>query len=91
MDIQAKRVAYAMWEERRAHTGRDHCGLLCPCPKDAKFLETTYKGMVTKELHCVPVQTRFERLERFLGDLEIKFLWRLHGQRITFCISRTSS
>jgi hypothetical protein len=67
MDVQPKRVAYAVREERRTHTGRKQCGLIRLSPEDAEFLEASNEYAVTKELHCIPVQTR---LEHFDGGLK---------------------
>jgi hypothetical protein len=55
MDIQSKRVAYAMREKRCAYTGRKYSGFLRLGPKDAEFLEAAHKNTVAKELHRIPV------------------------------------
>ena len=58
-----------MRKKRRAYTGREYYGFFRLGPEDAKFLEAAHQNAVTKELHCVPVQSRLERLERSLGEV----------------------
>jgi hypothetical protein len=73
MDIQSKRVAYAMREKRCAYTGRKYCGFLRLSPKDAEFLEAAHQNTVAKELHRIPVQFRLEHFKRGLGDIGASF------------------
>lgn len=92
MDVQAKRVAYAMWEKGRAHTRREYCVLLRLGPEDTEFLEATHEGAVTKELNSVPVQTGLERFEGSLGEVRVSMQRGSSMAKIyTVCISRTSS
>jgi hypothetical protein len=73
MDIQSKRVAYAMREKRCAYTRRKYCGFLRPSSKDAEFLEAAHQNTVAKKLHRIPVQFRLEYFEGGLGEIGASF------------------
>ena len=73
MDIQSKRVAYAMREKRCTYTGRKYCGFLRLGPKDAEFLEAAHQNTVAKELHGIPVQFRLEHFEGGLKEIGASF------------------
>jgi hypothetical protein len=71
MDVQAKRVAYAMRKKSRAYTRCEYCTFLGLGPEYAEFLEAMYQNAVAKQLHRVPVQFRLERLEGGLVEVRV--------------------
>ena len=84
MDIQSKRVAYAMREKCCTYSGRKYCGFLRPGSENSEFLETAHENTVAKKLHRVPVQFRFEYFEGGLEEIGASFGGTL-GSR-TYCL-----